>query len=190
MSAKISPVLIVAVAFFTLAVAAGAASDLWLHVKVDEDGGAKVSVNLPISMLEKALEMIPEEEFGHGNFNNGMLEFDDWHMSAGDMRELWLEVKDGPDMTFVTVEDHGESVRVWKESGYLYVNVREDDDGDTVDVRVPFAVVDALLSGEDGQLDIGAAMRALAEEGEGELVAVSSDDEQVRVWVDSMPEAE
>jgi hypothetical protein len=48
-------------------------------------------------------------------------------------------------------------------------------------------VVAALLSGESGELDLVAAVRALAAHGETELVAVTDRDESVRVWVDADP---
>jgi hypothetical protein len=50
--------------------------------------------------------------------------------------------------------------------------------------------VDALLSGNEDELDIQAAINALVQEGEGELVTVTSDDENVRIWVDSIAEAD
>jgi len=97
-------------------------------------------------------------------------------------------------MTFVTVQEDDEFVRVWKESGYLRVNVREgaeeETGGENVDVSLPLAVVDALLSGDDSELNITAAIEALVEEGEGQLVTVSGDDEKVRVWVDRVAEAD
>lgn len=181
---------IVALAAGLISGAAGAmAADLWLHVRVEENDGATVKVNLPVTMLEKAVAMIPEE-----HFQDGRIEIDDWHTTTADLRELWAELKDSPDMTFVTVEEDDEFVRVWKESGYLKVNVREGGDegmgGDNVDVSIPMTVVDALLSGDDSELNITAAIEALVQEGEGELVTVSGDDEKVRVWVDRVAEAD
>ncbi len=175
-------------AFVCAVLAAGAASatsDLWLHVRVNEEGGAKVRVNLPVAMLEKAIQMIPDEHISHHG-----LHFDEHHITPADLRELWQELKDSPDMTFVTVEEDDEHVRVWKESGYLYVTCSDDDDGEVVDVRIPFAVVDALLSGEADELNFQAAVQALVDEGEGELVTVTSDDEEVRVWIDGIAEGE
>lgn len=167
--------------------AAAAASDLWLHVRVDESNGAKVKVNLPISMVEKAVAMVPEKHLQHGRIH-----WDECchEMTAAELRELWQEVKSSPDMTFVTVEEDDEFVRVWKESGYLRVQVREDENDESVDVRVPERVVDALLSGEGDELNLEAAIRALVEEGEGELVTVTARDERVRVWVDRIAEAD
>ncbi len=161
------------------------ASDLWLHVRVDEAEGAKVSVNLPLSMVEKALPMIPEDHLEHGR-----LVFDDWQVTMEELRDLWQEVKAGPDMTFVTVEDGDQQVRVWKEGDYFLVSVREDEDTTKVDVRVPSAVVDALLSGEGSEMNLHAAIEALVDSGEGELVTVSDANNQVRVWVDRSAETE
>ena len=169
--------------------AAGIASagDLWLHVRVDETDGAKVKVNVPVSMVEKAIAMVPEEHLRHGRIHLDECCED---LSPAGLRELWQEIKDSPDMTFVTVEEDDESVRVWKEAGYLKVHVLENDRNERVDVQVPLGVVDALLSGEGDELNIEAAIRALVEQGSGELVTVSGDDETVRVWVDDIAEAE
>ncbi len=79
---------------------------------------------------------------------------------------------------------------MWKEAGFLRVQVRQDDNDESVDVRVPERVVDALLSGEGDELNLEAAIHALVEEGEGELVTVTSQDERVRVWVDRIAEAD
>ena len=172
-----------------LAAGGAVAADLWLHVRVEEKDGATVKVNLPVTMLEKAMTMIPEE-----HFHEGRIEIDEWHTTTTDLRELWAELKDSPDMTFVTVQEDDELVRVWKESGYLKVSVREgqgeETGGENVDVSLPMTVVDALLSGEENELNITAAIEALVEEGEGELVTVTGDDEKVRVWVDRVAEAD
>jgi hypothetical protein len=167
--------------------AASASEGLWLHVKVDEAEGAKVSVNLPVALVEKALPMIPD-----GDWHNGHITIDgDINWSISDLRELWQEVRATQDMTFVTVEDDDESVRVWKEGDYLMIKVLENHGQDSeVNVRIPARVVDALLSGEGDEFDFHAAISALAAEGEGELVTVNDDEDRVRVWVDSMAEAE
>jgi hypothetical protein len=59
----------ISIVFLAALVIAGAASasNLWFHVRVDEAEGAKVTVNLPVSMIEKAISMIPEEHLSdHG----------------------------------------------------------------------------------------------------------------------------
>jgi len=174
----------------TVIVGSGAAvadSDLWLHVKVDESDGAKVMVNLPIGLVEKALPMIPA-----GEWHDGHIVIDGERVwSVEDLRELWQEVRATRDMTFVTVQDDGDDVKVWKEGNYLRVTVLEDGGEDSeVNVRIPTTVVDALLSGDELQLNFRAAIEALAAEGEGELVTVNDDNDRVRVWVDYTAEAE
>lgn len=166
-----------------IAGAASAASDLWLHVKVDESEGAKVTVNLPVGMIEKAIPMLPMHELHHARIGDG-----DMQIELEDLRQLWQEVKRSPDMTFVTVEDGGERVRVWKAEGWVYVEVREERGSEKVDVKIPQAVVDALLAGDE--IDLVAAVRALVEHGEGDFVTISERDDSVRVWVDDIPEAE
>lgn len=171
-------------------VPAAADTDLWLHVRVDGRHGETVSVNLPLSLVEAALPMIPAE-----HFRDGRLVIDDHHWDSGhdlsiaDLRTIWQELKSSPDMTFVTVEDRDELVKVAKNGAYLLVDI-EDDGRESAQVRMPMTVVDALLSGEGNELDIRAAIDALVAHGEGELVTVSEEDEQVRVWVDRSPEAE
>lgn len=166
-----------------LSASAARAADLWLHVSVDEDEGATVRVNLPLALVDHALAMVPEE-----HLRDGRVVLDDVEWSVAELRELWREVMDGPDMTFVTVEDRDENVRVWKENGYLRVKAREGVDESTVDVRVPGTVVDALLSGDGEQLNVSAALAALAAHGEGELVTVNDDQDRVRIWVDGSAE--
>lgn len=169
--------------------AARAGSDLWLHVRVEEgDGGARVAVNLPLEMIERALPLVDR----HERIGRHAVHFDGRHLTWTELRELWAEVRSSPDMTFVTVEEDDESVRVWKEQGYLHVEVRERgwrDRDETVDVRMPLPFVDALLSGPEDEIDLQAAVLALAEHGDTELVTVRDEDDYVRVWVDGEPES-
>lgn len=185
MREKISRTLLLALILATIADTTQAASDLWLHVTVDENDGAKVTVNLPLALAEKALPMLPLHEgmrWLHHNGRQGR-----FGMALEDVRELWSEVRDSPDMTFLTVENDGEKVRVWKEKNFVYVEVRDDAGEEKVDVRVPLAVVDALLAGDE--IDFTAAIQALAEHGGGDLVSVQDRDDRVRVWIDETPES-
>ena len=164
---------------------------MWLHVKVDgSDADERVTVNLPLSLIEHALPMIPEDALDAGKISTG-----NGDITIAELRELWREIQSHDDFTLATVESPRENVRVAKEGNYLVVRVRESEDpespfqGEAVDVRVPVAVVDALFSGEGEQLNLRAALEALAAHGEGELVTVTSRDESVRVWVDRIAEA-
>lgn len=174
---------LLALAVLAAAPAVAAAADaMWLHVSVDEgEGGARVRVNLPLSMAETALAMIPEEEL-----HNGRIQIEDEDFSLADLRRLWSQLDESPDATFVEVEEADGRVLVSKSGGYLLVKAYENDG--QVDVRIPGGVVDALLSGEGEEIDLAAAIRALAEFGAGELVTVHDDATQVRVWVDNLSE--
>jgi hypothetical protein len=77
---------------------------------------------------------------------------------------------------------------VAKENGYLVVRVDERR-GDKVRLRIPLDVIEAMLGGGNGELDLIAGLRALAEFEEDVLV-VESDHESVRVWIDSSPDGE
>lgn len=175
---------ILTLAAILVAAAAGAKADesLWLHVRVDEAHGAKVTVNLPLALIEKAIPLLPDEHARHLDFDHRAIEAD-----LADLRAMWSEVRGGPDMTFVTVEDGDETVKVWKKEGTVFVEVRDASDGERVDVRLPVAVVDAFLGGQD--FDLQAALRALVEHGRGDIVEVRDAEDHVRVWVDDVAEA-
>lgn len=172
-------------ALFTVSQAS--AADLWFHVKVNETGGNQenVVVNLPISIVEAALPLIPQEAMQQGNIRIDSQEFD-----AVKLRALWQQVQGSPDQTYITVKSNDESIEVAKERGYLIARTLESRQGGSkVSARIPLSVVDALLTGEGNTLNIQAALAALVAEGEGELVTVSDDKSHVRVWIDSQPEA-
>ena len=167
-------------AFMLTGTALAGADGHWLHVRVEDsdDDGEKVNVNIPLSVVMAILPAIETDQFRGGRIDIGHGEIDDI-----DLHEVLKAFKDSPDANFVTIEGRDESVRVSKERGFLLVNV--DDDGDHVRVRLPLDVVDALLSGRDDELDLIAALDALADHGGGDLVSVESDDESIRVWIDT-----
>ena len=152
----------------------------WLHVRVVESGddGEKVNVNIPLSVVMAILPAIETDEFRGGRIDIGHGEIDDI-----DIHEVLKAFKDAPDAEYVTIDGRDETVRVSKERGFLLVNV--DDGNDRVRVRFPLDVVDALLSGGENELDLIAALDALADHGGGDLVTVESDDESIRVWIDT-----
>lgn len=183
-----------AIAFALSALFAGSAlagdDGKWLHVRVDElsANGEKVTVNVPLTLVEALVPLIDADEV-HG----GKLRLSGHDMSAAELRAVHKALSASPDGEYVTIAGPGENVRVAKEGGYLLVNVDSSGDGDGhgdsehVEARIPMDVVEALLSSGTEELDLMAAIRALANHGETELVAVSENDGTVRVWVDSSP---
>lgn len=183
--AKTAFVLAVSVVLALALPLSAAASDRWFHVHVDDrsSGGAEVRVNLPLSLIDSALKLIPESisrEFS----TELRIELNDAGFSFDELRDLWSEIRDGDDATYLTVRDDDVSFQVRKSGDFLLVE--SDESSETqIDVRFPLPVVDALLSGPDGRLDFSAAIQALAEYDDGNMVTVRDRDTTVRVWVDS-----
>lgn len=163
------------------------AADRWLHVHVDEAGedGEKVRVNIPLSIVEKILPVLETDEMKNGTVHIGKEE-----MGNADLRKMWDAVKSLEDADFVTVQGTRQNVRVGKQAGFLIVKA----DGGThkkgaVNARIPIRVVDALFSGNPDELNVVAAIKALGEYTDGDLVTVDDDDSHVRIWVDSAEQA-
>jgi hypothetical protein len=176
-------VLILALALLIpgLSVAKDQKSGPWIHVEVLEDGsdGAKVKVNLPLSLAEMALGMIED-----GDIHGGKIRFDDTDLSVSDLRAMWKELKNAGDAEFVTVEEKDETVRVFRKGNRVFVNV-DGRKGEKVRIELPVALVDALLSGDDDdELDMAAAMTELQKMGSGEIVRVEDGKDTVRIWID------
>ncbi|MFN7962836.1 MAG: hypothetical protein U0002_16325 [Thermoanaerobaculia bacterium] len=184
---KRTPVLLTSALALALLTPAARAADLWFHVEVHESTGEKanVHVNLPLSLIESAVALIPEET-AHG----GRIRIEDKDFNAAELRRVWSELKNAPDATFVTVKSDKDDVQVAKQGGYLVARVSENSHRDSkVHARIPLSVVDALLTSEDpNQLNIAAAVRALAAQGAGDLVTVDDQEASVRVWIDSQAE--
>lgn len=171
------------IALLAGALAAGRvlAQDLWIHVQVNEGkGDATVEINLPLSALEKMDGFIPREAR-----ESGRIRYNDRDFEAADLRRMWDELQRSPDATLVRVKEKDSNVHIAKKGDYLHVYALETGGArEEVEIRMPLEVVSALLSGPGDQLNIAAALRALARRGEGELLTVNGADETVRIWVD------
>lgn len=173
------------------ATSAAAADNYWIHVRVENgDNEGDVTVNLPLALLSAAAQMIPAEVLENAH-HEAQVALDDVEMSWTDLQNLWDQIRDSPDATYMTLESEGQNLRVWKEGDYLRVGGNEGTGGDgtEIDVHFPLAVVDALFSGPENRLDIGAALQALADYGPGNLVSVKNGEQTVHVWVDDQNES-
>jgi hypothetical protein len=163
-----------------------AASGQWIHVAVDESGpdGTTVRVNVPVELVSKVLPLIRHEGLAGGKIK---VELGEEDMSAADLRAIWDAVRSSSDGDYVTVDGPKEKVRVTKRGGLLLVQAQESrEKQERVEVEIPLAVVDALFSGtENDELNLAAAVEALARHGRGNLVTVNDADSHVRIWVDS-----
>src|SRR5207237_345175 len=81
------------------------------------------------------------------------------------------------------VEDGEEKVRVARAGSLVLVHVEKPGGREAVRVEVPVDVVDALLSGDTGTLDIRAAFAKLQNR-RGDIVSVHDEDATVRIWID------
>jgi hypothetical protein len=159
---------------------AWAQTDSWIHVRVVESGdGNKVSVNVPVSLAQVALEVAP-----HDILEKGRLKLQEKDITVADLRRLWAGLKASGDAEFVTVEEKDKTVRLSRAGDYLHVDVNDQSEkNEKVQIRMPLRVVDALLSGEGESMNIGAALNELQGQ-HGEIITIEGSDNQVRIWVD------
>lgn len=165
--------------------APAAKAERWLHIRVESPApkNEMVRVNVPIELAIKVLPTIH-----HERMNNGKLKINAGELHDVDLHALLGAVRTSKDGEFVTVQSNETDVRVAKQGGTLLVHVREKKAGkkeaSQVEVRMPMKVVDALLSAGQDELDVAAALNALAAQGDTELVSVKNGDETVRIWLD------
>src|SRR5688500_877187 len=96
-----------------------------LHVRVDEKGGDRVSITVPMSVARAAISLAGSAKIE--------LEADD--VSAEDLRTMWAEIKKSGEKNLVTVESKDDAdVSITREKGEVRLTVREKD-GAKVDIR-------------------------------------------------------
>ena len=157
-----------------------AADERWLHIRVDKagDDAAMVRVNVPLKMAEKVLTaMLP-----------------DGKVKLGDdpaLRAVLEAVRTMEDAEYVTVDTVQGSVRVAKEKGYLIVegvsvenSPRMPPMPKMIDIKIPFSIVETLVSTEGNELNV---LAALQEFNSMEEVFIKAYDQSslVSVWIDS-----
>ena len=155
----------------------------WLHIRVEQaHNDESVSINVPLSLVASLLPLVETDEFRGGRIRI----HDPWGEDGIDLREVMEAVREAPDAEFITVRERDKTLRVSKENGYLIVRTDEagEDDDEVVHIRLPLAVVDAMLA-RDNEIDLMAGLEALADYDDGDLVMVRDGDEVVRIWIDS-----
>lgn len=180
-------VVVASLLFIGGAVAAqDAAAQPWLHVQItgENDGAENVSVNVPLSAAEPMLALVPHRILSDGQLS---LAGRDLPFNVAAMRDLWRALTEVGDTEFVTVQGEDETVRIARTGDQITVQVeeREEEGSETVDVQLPIVVVDALLSGDSDTLNVRAAVQRLGEL-RGDIVRVSEDERQIRIWIDDV----
>ncbi|MCI0417072.1 hypothetical protein L0222_30245 [bacterium] len=177
MKNRITLFLFAFMAMFALSVQA--ASKEWLHIHVDDNNKEeKVRINIPLSLMEVMLPMIEEEAI-----REGRIELNDRDVKISELKKMWATLKGKGDSEFLTVEKKGENVRVFTSGKFLMVQSDNKSEG-KVNIRIPLAAVDAMLSGSGNRLNLAAAVKALKENGIRELITVEADNSKVLVWID------
>ncbi len=163
---------------------ASSSSDRWLHIRaISSDAkGETVRVNVPLELAEKVLPAIHQERI-----HDGKVKIDNAHVNDVDLRALVEAIRTTKDGEFVTVQSNDCDVRVAKQSNHLIVHVLDKGNSkkSEVEIKVPMKVIDALFSAGKDELDLVAALHALAAQGDTELVSVKDHENTVRVWLDS-----
>ena len=184
---KFLPIALLTLGLGALQARAADTDNLWIHIRVLDAKDGRVSINLPISVVERMGNVMPSD-----TGEQGRLRFNDEDITVSEMREIWAKLRKHPDATFITIDERDSRVRIGKVAGNLVVRAHERGAGrdEQVEMKIPGPVVDALLSAPGEQLNVGAAMKALAREGEGEIVTVTGDGETVRIWIDANSESQ
>jgi hypothetical protein len=156
----------------------------WLHVRVinTDSRGETVRVNVPLELAEKVLPAV-----NHDRLHHGKVTIDNSHLDDVDLHALLDAIRSSKDGEYVTVQGTENDVRVAKESNHLIIHVVEKRSSKKcqVEIKVPMKVVDALFSAGKDELDLVAALHALAGQGDTELVSVKDSENTVKVWLDS-----
>ncbi len=173
----------IALLLAALLIGPAVASSQWLHVHVDEAGGEEVRLQLPLGLVQAMLPLVE-----HEGLSRHRIELGDSDLSPEDLRQLLEALDEAADGEYVRVETEDADVRVAKTDGMLQVDVEAIDSWGEPEtearIRVPMAVVEALVAGlDEDTLDLTAAVRALDKLGPGELVTVDDADSRVRIWV-------
>ena len=167
--------LLVSMAVPGAAFAKSAAPAKRLHVEVSESSGDEVSITVPISLARAALAIAGESHI--------TIEDDD--VKVSELRAAWKELKASGETVRIDAKDGDDEVKITNERGSVRIEVKDRRSGkSTVKVVVPESAVDALLSAEGSELDLGAALGALSEGFRGDLITVDDGGDRVRIWVD------
>ena len=152
----------------------------WLHLEVKENKAEPVlvRVNLPVSLVDVALDVVKEENLRHGR-----IKLEQTEITVADMKEIWNELKKAGNAEFLTVEKRHETVRISREGEFVLVKVTEKQEP-KVDLKIPVAVVDALLERPGDELNLKAAVAAMRQKQVGDILTVNDNNTRVRLWID------
>lgn len=153
----------------------------WIHVRVDEQGesGAKVDVNLPLALVQVALEIAEDEKL-----SGGQIRIDHADVEVADLRRMWNELRAAGDAEFVRAQEKDKTITISQRGNRVLIEVQRADGVKQAHIQVPAAAVDALFSGAADRLNLSAALAQLSDSERGEFIQIDDGESQVRVWID------
>ena len=171
-----SAALVLAALSLLAATPAFAKSSTRIHVDVkDGSDGDTVQIDLPLSIARAALSFSGDSH----------VRIDNSDMDLAKVRKMWADLKATNEDAIVKATSGTETVELSAKKGQVNVEVKDKKTGARkVFLHVPADAMDALLSGKDGQLDLGAALASLQANYAGDLITVDDEDSHVRIWLD------
>jgi hypothetical protein len=153
----------------------------WINVHVTENSSnTNVEVHLPLNLVLTVLRNVDVE-----NFHGGQVDLELDEDIDIDFPEIMQAIKNAPDGKFVTVTSDEADVNVHKQAGTIYVTVNQkEDEMAQVEVTMPMELMDALSFGEKNTLDVATLLQSFDRLPNGELVKVTSNEANVRVWIE------
>ena len=150
----------------------------WFHVRVEEPGDTRVSVNLPLALLEVGLDIADR----HMMQDQGVHWQRDGKVSVDDLRRMWAELQAVGDADFVEIEDGDTRVHISQRGDRVLIRTDEGD-RTRVHMEMPSVVVEALLGTDGERLHLRDAVRELARTGSQDILEVRDGETTVRVWI-------
>jgi hypothetical protein len=155
----------------------------FLRMQVEDNHQAghpvKVSLSVPYGFVSGALRFA-----SLGKVRRELdLHFDE-SVDASEVRTIVQELKDKPEGTDVVRTHDDATLTLRKEGGLVTMEVRKKDrDRETVTLKLPWRLVDALAEG-DKDLDVNGLVSQLRDAQRGDLLEVTAPDAHVKIWVE------
>lgn len=171
--------------FLILVAAPLAASDLWFHLRVDDERHQRstIRVNVPLSVVGRVAQFIPARHARHCSID---VEGDSFDYS--EMRSLVLQTLQAAEgETFALRRDDATVLAVREKNGIKLFFHDHHRSADHVEISVPADVAAAMSRSEHPKTGLKAAIAAVASRGTGEVMTVRAEDKTVTMWIDRVP---
>jgi hypothetical protein len=156
----------------------------FLRMQVEDTSGRRperVSLSVPFGLVGGALRFA-----SLGKIRRELdLHFDE-AVGSEDLHRIWEELKTKPEGTDVVHEADGATLRFRRDGETIVVEASKmsgHDPGETVNLRVPRRLVEALVTNEK-DLDMDALLAEIRQGHRGDLVDVRARDGHVRIWIE------